>query len=665
MDKIKQFLGWMKKKQFWLLTAFIAIASLTAFGLTASGLGAAISQRISAIGTKYSDVQSVSSKMSTHPNSYSHERMKAVLKELEKDVQEAWETQYKHQEAFMTWPAGTFRNEQKARIFEMLRPVEKFVEFPIERLEKPLSSITDTDRGIYRDYVASTFPNIVKIIGTEWKAKTSAIPVRQRSSGAYGSDSMAGGSGYPSGGSSDSSMSGYPGGGYSDSSGMSGMGFGSMMANRDIVIWSQASQQKLMNDILAWYNPKSLPSILDIYYTQEDIWLLSNIMEIIRRTNGNAREHFQAVVKEIEFIRMGKKANRDAGTLTKLQRSSSGASGDFGDPYGSAEGSSMGSSDMYSSDGSSGMDPSEVDPADGRYISFAPDKFFEEREGAEIRASMKAIEADNAVDAVAKRVPIRIRVKMDPSKIHELITQCGNAPFMFEIFQVRINTAPAAEAATGGAGGYGAGAYGGGASSLDSSSESMGYGGDSYGSSSYGSGSYDTGGYGSGSAGPGGPGGMMGRQQQQNIVGVELYGLIYLYNPYDKESLGGAEEEELDEEGTEDGSSTASEAATPLEKLNADLESQGIVSPEARDVEPDVIVPEENIPQDPTTPPENAATDVGPENPQQPQPGFPPGQGQPGQGLPGPPGGQPVDQSAGPNGPMDPNAVPPVSQPRM
>ena len=591
MDKIKKLFAWMKRQQFWLLAGFVGIASIAVFAVTASGLGQAISTRIAAINGKYSEVQSVNGKMSTHPNSYSHEKMKAQLAILEKDVEQAWVTQYEHQIGLMAWPTGTFQNEQKANIFRSLRPVEKFVPFPPEGLERPLSLITDTDKGIYRDYISSTFPSIVKIIGTEWKATTKSIPIRQSTSGSgsYGAGA-AGGSGYDSMSASSSDPSASMGSDYSSpGSGYGGqMGGMGMPINKDIVIWSQASQQKLMNEILPWYNPKKLPSILDIYYTQEDIWLLNNIMEIIRRTNSGAREHFQAVIKEIEFIRMGRKANRDAGVLTKMPSMSSGGgmNSEYGDMSGDMSSSAGGASDMsYSSGGEGGGSDSEVDPADGRYISFAQETFFEPRLGEEIRESIKSIQASNAVDAVAKRVPIRIRVKMDPSKVHQLITQCGNAPFMFEVFQVRINTAAAAEGSSGGAGSYGGGAYGGG-SSYPGASDSSSYGDPSSSMGSdmgdYSSGAYGASGYGgdyasssgglSGSYPGAGGSNMVGsnRQPQQTIVGVELYGLIYLYNPYDKESLGGADAE--DAESTDDSGESSDNA---LEQLNANLESNG------------------------------------------------------------------------------------------
>ena len=105
--------------------------------------------------------------------------------------------------------------------------------------------------------------------------------------------------------------------------------------------------------------------------------------------------------------------------------------------------------------GMAGGPASTRDPADNRYISFATETFFQPRKGEEIRSSIKDVQPGNAVDAIAKRIQIRIRVRMESSQIHRLVAACGNAPFPLEVYQVRINT-EAASSSMGG-GGYGSG----------------------------------------------------------------------------------------------------------------------------------------------------------------------------------------------------------------
>ncbi|XZE35273.1 hypothetical protein SH501x_000762 [Pirellulaceae bacterium SH501] len=596
MDKLKKQLAPVIKHQFWILSVLVLVMAAVVFTMTAMSISKEISSRISAIDSKYSEVQNVSGKISTHPNSASHTEMEKILQVMEKDVEQAWDMQYSLQLDLMKWPDEAFKSKEIANIFRELRPVEKFIDFPIETLEGAPARVTESDRRIYRDYIGPTFQNVSKIIGTEWKAKMEAITPAS-GGGGYGSGGygMEGGSGgYGSEGSG-----GLAGGGSYGSEGSGGAGYGSEGAYgsgygggvgiptgpgaTDVVRWTAASQQTLLNQMVPWYSPNATPSILDIYYTQEDIWLLTNIMEIIKKTNGEARENFQAVVKEIEFIRFGKHASRDAGTIMGgstgmgMGMGSSGGYGaegesglDSGSGFGSGEGSSaeMG----YGMEGESGGEPGmpgmpgmgggmKLDPADNRYISFAPETFFKPRKGADVRTSVREnVSPENAVDSVAKRIPIRLRVKMEASKVHRLISECGNAPFMLEVYQVRLNTAAAPESA-GGMGGYGSGGYGSGGpgggpgsamgagvgvgvgSGMGMEGSGSGYGmeggsGDGYGGSGYGGSGYGGSGYGGGGYGGGGMGMMAGGQAENTVIPVEIFGLIYFYNPCNMALLG-------------------------------------------------------------------------------------------------------------------------------
>ncbi len=109
----------------------------------------------------------------THPNEFSHARMKTQIVAMNQDLQRAWEIQYDKQKDLIKWPRGAFASAAVAGIFESFVPVEKYVPFPIEdaTLTGDLAKITESDRRVYRDYIAPTFQNITKPIGTEWKAK--------------------------------------------------------------------------------------------------------------------------------------------------------------------------------------------------------------------------------------------------------------------------------------------------------------------------------------------------------------------------------------------------------------------------------------------------------------------------------------------------------------
>jgi hypothetical protein len=591
MDEFKKKLAVALKHKFWILAVLLLLLSIVGFWIAESGLSKLLAERVSAINKGYDDVQQVSSKVTTHPNQHSHAKMEEMLKRKEFDVREAWRDRYVNQLPLMTWPSEAFAQEETADIFRSLRPVEKFIEFPIaeppgdlttfteadRQVYLGLAKITEADRRVYRDYIGPVFKKISSQIGTEWRAE-----LKVNAGGGMGGYGGMGGMGMGMGG------EGGAEGGYGGGDGMGGYGSGALgKSTNDVVIWQTSSQQTLLDQIVPWYNPNSAPSILDIYYTQEDMWLLGNIMKIIKATNENAKENFQAIVKEIEWIRMGRHANRDAGQL--YAGVSAGGMGGYGgmgmgsgmgsegdDGYGSVSGASGGEGASMGGEGSgmegsgmgmegsgmgmegSGMEGggmygggavSTRDPADNRYISFATETFFQPRKGEEIRSSIKDVQPGNAVDAIAKRIPIRLRVRMESSQIHRLVAACGNAPFPLEVYQVRVNT----EAATSsGGGGYGGGmgsggmAGMGGGGGLGGMGMGMGMpGGDGMG----GEGGMGYGGEGSGGmGGMGGYGGMgsgMGGMTMPKTkvspieeVAVEIFGLIYLYNPVNIGELG-------------------------------------------------------------------------------------------------------------------------------
>jgi hypothetical protein len=553
MDQLKNFWKGVLQYQFWILASLVFVVSAVVFFLTQSSLATMITGRTAKLNSTFDQIQQIKGIVPTHPNSHSHTELDKLALKLEGEVREAWNLQYNRQAKLLVWPSKAFPPGTKAlEIFKNLRPIEQYVDFPVVSSTPRISKITSNDREVYRSYIGPEFAEVSKIIGTEWKAKVEA---ESSGFGAGGS-----GSGKGMGGMSSGSSEGGDGFGGPSYGGASSYGGTNVADSKDLVRWSEASQQELLNQILPWYRYPVPPSVLDIYYTQEDMWLLTGIMEIIKATNAGAVENFQTKVREIEWIRMGRYANRDAGTLTSgpsaggmggmggMDSSGMGGMGGMGGMDSSgmgSEGGSMGSSDsMEGGEGGKmgGMDmggaagPMRPDPADGRYISFATDKEFDSVKGVDLREAIKNITAVNAVDAVAKRVPIRMRLKIDPNHLSTLIAACGNADLMLEVYQTRLNTEAAPSSGSGGGSGYGAFSSGGkggpgmaGMGSMEGGSEGAG-----------GMGGYGNmmGGSGGDGYGGGGLAGSMAAIKPMTEVTVEIFGLIYLYNPVNIGNLG-------------------------------------------------------------------------------------------------------------------------------
>ena len=600
MDVIKK--NWLvvQKYQFWILSGLVLIAASAVFFLTKSSLSALIASRTSAVKGTFDKVNSISSSVPSHPNTYSHAEMDKSLVLLEKDIKEAWDIQYRGQIPLMDWPRKAFFEDSTYKIFESLRPVEKFIEFPIPpTLPPPYNKITLNDRDVYKKYIGDEFKSVSGIIRTDWKG--------QLGTKVLGDEATS-------------------------------------MPIPDVVRWTAESQQTMLGQIVPWYDKGTAPSILEIYYTQEDMWLLKGIMDIIRRANGDARENFQTVVREIEWIRMGKFASRNAGVLSKKEVDNanagggmssgmkSGDMGDMGDMAGgeanaSGGGSGGGMQEGESGGGAEGMggDAVTLDPADNRYISFAAESLFQPRKGAELRDSIKnAPTASNAVDAVAKRVAIRMRLKVDPANLSRLITECGNAGskgLLLEVYQVRVGTdaAPATGAGGGSSGGFGGGSKGAMGSGMGGSS-SGGSSGGMMGGGMMGGGMMGGGPDGEGGSGGYGSAGAAATEDSSSEIAIEIFGLIYLYNPENIATI----TNELTAEKTESVPAPAASNPAPVEPKQdmPAADSDSVPQPELKAptdpvVEPGTVQPgtvQPGTPDQPTAPVTSEASGAIPAN---------------------------------------------------
>jgi len=138
---------------------------------------------------------------------------------------------------------------------------------------------------------------------------------------------------------------------------------------------------------------------------------------------------------------------------------------------------------------------------------------------------------DQSYLAVAKRVPVRVAVKMDERKIGDFLAAAANSPFNFEVRQFRLNKHKPGEGADllaasgaplGSSGGRPAlgragGAKGGGGAKADDDPPAGGSG---------------------GGGGPASSEGLPGEQRQNFDVKVEFVGIVKMYNPVNPSLFG-------------------------------------------------------------------------------------------------------------------------------
>jgi hypothetical protein len=555
MDQLKTYLGVALKNRFWILCGLVSVLGLGSWYVASASLRDTTKKNIDEINSAFGGAEALTKKgvkpsqnaAPCHPNEETKANTGVIINELTDSVAGAWENQYRHQgKDVFVWP------EELTKPFvdtvSKLRPIETTVPSPT-----PLDKEVDPAyRGIYRDYIKTTLPELAEIIGDRWNPGESV-----GSSGADGPGGLTPGpGGGPAGGLGvGPGSSAFPGS-------IPGVG-GEFEIDKTIVDWSTQNQAYFQNVRLNWsYMPDEVPNTLQMLYAQEDLWVLKALLEIIRKTNGDADSRHNAAIRQIQSIRLGTDAVSQAGAVIRLGAaagSGSGLQSGVPGPGAPAPGGLPGSGKVGpgmpgmpapggipgmpspggvpgmpgpgmpspgmpgpggpgpggSNEGAPGATSNVVlDPADYRYV----DRNYAPLTAAKLRGAATSKNPDEAYLAVAKRMPVRMSLVMDQRKLNTFLVECGNSPLTVEVRQVRFNK-------TGSAGG-------------DGGNSMTGPGPDGGSPGTFGGGIRPTG---PGAMSPfsGGPSGENSRDLNPHPWDrpVEIYGIVYIYNPPDPEKL--------------------------------------------------------------------------------------------------------------------------------
>lgn len=480
MDKLKAQLAPVAKHWFWITTALVLLGSFGIWWMASGTLVSEFESARSQIEGNASKVTGVSSKISEHPNAKTHAEMEKLIEARKQAVLNSWNSVYSRQQDILVWPVAELQEDFVSE-FRELTPIELKVPFPTPEEQEKETTLLNR----YRYYIPAVLPGIAAIAKTEWTAKFDAI-----------------GGGMGGGSYEDSAAMGYP-----NATGL--------VKEGPLVKWDTASQEALLTDLFPW-RQKGQPNTLEVLYSQENLWILRQLMEIIANVNGDAGQRFQAKIHDINRIAIGSSVSTTAGFVSKPTNEAAGMMGM--DMSGMDMGAEMSGLEMGPPEGMGGPMAVAVDPGDNRYVDTTGKPLL----ASQLRSALASNSPTDAFMAVAKRIPVMMSFKMDQRAIPELIAKCGSARLMVEVRQVRILPLGKSSAA-----GYGAGGadYGGG---IDSGGMDGG---------GYGSG-IDSGGYGGGmDMGMGTPGGTATEQFPLDLD-VEIYGIIYIYNPPLEEKLG-------------------------------------------------------------------------------------------------------------------------------
>lgn len=574
MDQVKKIMRILMEQKFWILCGIVVLLPVGGWFTTTSKMKSLTDARKAAIKQKIDAASSLNGKAVNHPNDESHKAMDLLRNKVTTEVGEAWERQYSRQKHLLIWPEKL--ETDFIGVVEPLRPLE-VVKPPQTAADEKLS-INLRER--YRDYIAEELPKLAKTIEADWQVGDIA---GSESGGAFG-----GSSGAMPGMASGAGMAGSFSGGSAGSTSS-----GAMQKSNAKVLWNPQDQTALRMRY-DWSSGLKVPRTIDVLYAQEDLWIMTALMEIIANTNQGATGRYNAVVKEISFINLGREVGASTGVVMRVN--SAAMSGSSGMPGMGSEGMSSGGMSSAgmpgmampgmtagmpgtigseSSSGGSGMGLAvgPPDPAQFRYV----DLDYKPIAADTLRTAITAESPDpnNAFLVVAKRIPIRMGLTIDQRKLNRFIAACSNAPLMVEVRQVRFNRQGVSGANAGGMGGGGMGGMMGGMMSgmgsgmgssggLAGGSPSMG--GSGMMGAGMGSGMGSGMGFGS-ESGSGMPGGSFGGMGEAGGAGtgpsdvsphdkqMEVYGVVYVYNPVDVKKLG-IEKKEVEPE-------TPPPAATP------------------------------------------------------------------------------------------------------
>ena len=440
MDKLFPVIEFFKKYGFWILCFILASASIGVWFFATGQIDGKNKKLTSEIEQKFSKGNSLRSTsaeegVSAHANTASEEGMQQKIDEVTVTLVEAWKKRHAAQAGLMKWPDEIkSQNAQFVSTFEQFDPPEAFPDdYEIDKMTSLLE--------IYKIHIPKSMDRICEIIGTEWPYETSASSASDSESDG---DEGRGGDGERGG----------PGGGGGGRGGDRGEDQEEEEDEvRIICEWNEENQAVWDSKLTNFENrddndlDDNIPTPSQIYMLQQDLWLLEAVFSIVREMNSRdvkdgiemVKANDLATIKRIDHIAFGREALKKLGEITDIvPESEKATTGGMGAERGAPRMPTRGRKDAP--DNGYGEIEYDDQPAfHGRYVDENMSKFLT---ADEVKAALKPgpLPAGEGLGLmVAKRVPVRMAVKINETKIPEFVAACENSPFEFKIWQVRIN----------------------------------------------------------------------------------------------------------------------------------------------------------------------------------------------------------------------------------
>ena len=516
MDQVKVVLAAIKKHHFWVLCGVIVVLVLGAWWSATSGLAKSIETRKGELEGAQKSVQGVTAQ-SLHANRECISAIQAEHEKLKNEVYNAWDFLYRVQKKNSVWPpiAPNFRRD-----IELLGPDDE---------------IQVKYRDLYMYFIQRHLPRLYEIVDIRLPAKRDAkgMIITDENGKPVKIDPFetASGRNY-------APTTEYGGGGMPDA--MEGSGYSSTTSSREELVGKVDWAMTDVKRIRAGYYWKTRPTTTQVRLAQEDLWVYEALLRIIAKTNETATSQYNAAVKSIQSLEIGQRAagafaqsrvsgaragamGRSGGSGEGMyeEAGSEGMAADSGAEMAAMPGPGMGMGGMEGASdyGGAGGTVGSTGSAEERIKSQLINYRYVDRNGMPLAATASPPFAE------FKMMPVRMLLVVDQRRVANLLINCANSPMPVVVWQVGLNpgkggTLNLGTAGSGMEGAYG-GAFGGGLGGMP-----MG-GGDRYGE-------------GTGASGymGGGPTAQNRGQQTTYDMPIEIQGIIYVFNPPDREKLG-------------------------------------------------------------------------------------------------------------------------------
>ena len=457
MDKLAPTIAWIKENGFWLANGLLLLLMIGIWFMVTGSLHEAREKNESKINQQFNTVQAIRRQKPAdladdsaplHPNRITKEGMQEELEASVDSLIAAWHLRVDAQKKLLVFPEVL--GDQFTKVFAPYNPPETF---PVKYVDFKIDGLL----SFYRLKIKDHMINICGKDGvrTNWKwdpanyEQSEDEPARKKRGNA-GYDGFDGGDGQT-------------------------IEVEDEDASRFAVLWSDVNQE-LWHDKLTVFQDRddhfkesNDPTPLQAYMLQQDLWVLEAMFNVIRELNGDSTATDTSSIKRIDHIAIGVEGNVKLGVLHDVDRrfgpevvdeetSSDGMEGRSFGGGGGGQGSEYGVPFLEEDELS---DPDDEGYGAGRFGEFEDDVAkglppFHERyvdtkfEPISSEEVLKVVQGEELSETnlellIAKRLPVRIGLRMDERKIADFMAASINSPFSFEIQQVRINRHTEAE----------------------------------------------------------------------------------------------------------------------------------------------------------------------------------------------------------------------------